>query len=430
MGANNIDLEDKETDNCNAVHYSYQYRLYPTTEQRKLLSQHCGAVRFVYNHFLARRQDDYLNSKKTSNYYADQAALAELKKSGQYDWMYEVNSQSLQFALRNLSIAYLKFFRGEAKFPRFHSKKEGRDCFRILQNVKLVEDKLLIPKFKEGIRVKVDRPCLGKICFANIRKTKTNKYFVSITCEVSKADLMKIKKIDVLPHDGKAVGIDLGIKDFAITSDGLRFKNLKLAKQCRRDLNYLHRQLSKKAKDSKRRERARLRLARKYEKISNARKNHIHNITTRLVRENQTLAIENLAVVNMMKNHKLAGAIADCSWGEFVRQLQYKCKWYGRSLVVIDRFFPSSKMCHECGYINYGLTLKDRHWDCPRCGEHLDRDVNAARNILRRGQIILSGSGTESDVKQKPEEAFSVRFDHRSKPMQREVNDSGNPCRL
>lgn len=400
-------IEDKS--DAPTVHYTYQYRLYPTDAQRLLLSKHCGAVRFVYNHFLAEKMEAYKNCRQSSNYYEDQAKLGKLKNSKDYEWMYDVNSQSLQVALRNLSTSYLNFFRKKSAFPRFHSKKSGRDSFHIPQNIKIADGKLYIPKFKEGIEVEIDRPHIGNICFANIRKTKTCKYFVSITCEIGRADLQEMKRMDN-DIDGKAIGIDLGIKDLVIASDGRKFKNLKLKKRFNKHISYLHRQLSKKAKGSSRRERARLRLARQYEKISNKRNNHIHQLTTRLVRENQTIAVESLEVQNMMKNHKLAGAIGDCSWGELLRQLKYKCDWYGRNFVQIDRFFPSSKMCHECGYVFQSMTLNDRKWTCPRCGHTHDRDVNAARNILSQGlNILKSGSGTESDCKQKPEEAFSVR---------------------
>ena len=200
----------------------------------------------------------------------------------------------------------------------------------------------------------------------------------------------------------------MGIKDLVITSDGVKIKNLRQRAKFKKHMSFLQRQLSKKSKRSSRRERTRLRLARQYEKISNKKKDHMHKATTRLVRENQTIVVESLAVQNMMKNRSLAGSIGDCSWGEIMRQLEYKCRWHGRTFVKVERFFPSSKMCHECGHINHGLTLSDRKWTCPHCGHLLDRDVNAARNILSQGLNILSGMGTMSDVKQKTGEALPV----------------------
>ena len=391
---------DKLESECNKIYYTYEYQLLPTDAQRLLLSKHCGAMRFVYNRCLSQCEESYKTTGKRIPYLKLKASFAQLKKQPEFAWLKEINSQSIQKAVKNLDTAYLRFFKGLGGLPTFH-KKHGKQCFHVPQFIKLVDDKLYFPKFKEGIKINLHRPCVGEICFANIRKTKTCKYFATITCLVDKNSLEKYEKTD------KAVGLDMGIKDLIITSDGEKIKNLKLGKKFKKHLAYLHRQLSKKAKESSRRERVRFRLARQYEKISNKKKDHIHKATTRLVRENQTIAVESLAVQNMMKNHSLAGAIGDCSWGEILRQLEYKCRWHNRTFVKIERFFPSSKMCRECGYINHGLSLNDRKWTCPRCGQHHDRDINAAKNILSQGlNILKSGSGTESDYKQKPEEAL------------------------
>jgi len=391
---------DKLESECNKIYYTYEYQLLPTDAQRLLLSKHCGAMRFVYNYCLTQSEESYKTTGKRIPYLKLKASFAQLKKQEEFAWLKEINSQSIQKAVKNLDTAYLRFFKGIGGLPTFH-KKHGKQSFHVPQFIKLIDGKLYFPKFKEGIKINLHRPCVGEICFANIRKTKTCKYFATITCLVDKNSLEKYEKTD------KAVGLDMGIKDLIITSDGEKIKNLKQRRKFNKHLAYLHRQLSKKKKGSSRRERARLRLAFQYEKISNKKKDHIHKATTRLVRENQTIAVESLAVQNMMKNHSLAGAIGDCSWSEILRQLEYKCRWHNRTFVKIERFFPSSKMCHECGYINHGLSLNDRKWSCPHCGHAHDRDVNAARNILSQGlNILKSGSGTDSDYKQKPEEAL------------------------
>ena len=373
---------------------TFKYRCYPTPEQQVLLAKHFGAKRFVYNYFLNERKSLYLKNKTTLNYYDNAKSLTALKQS-ECEWMKEINSQSLQAALRDLDVAYNKFFRKEARFPRFKSKRD-KQSFRVPQFVKYESGWLTIPKFKQPIKAKEDRALTGKILFATLSRKPSGKYFVSITVETEHTPYASTDK---------EVGVDLGIKDLAICSDGTKHPNIRTTYKHQKKLTYQQRQLSKKVKGSNSRWRQRVRVARVHEKISNIRHNHLHQISSHIVRENQTICCESLAVVNMMKDGHHAKSIADASWGELLRQLQYKSEWNGRDFVQIDRFFPSSKTCNKCKFIKDDLTLDDREWFCPVCSSELDRDLNAAENILEQGLKIYSGSGMESELKQKREEA-------------------------
>lgn len=360
---------------ANRHNYSYRFRLMPNQEQRVLLAKHFGAIRYTYNHFLAARKDKYLESKKSSNYYGDCKLLTELKKT--LPWMKEVCSQSLQFSLKCLDAAYNNFFAGRGKFPVFKAK-HANQSFRVPQNAKITENKLVIPKFLEGIRMVKHREVEGEIKFCSISRNKVGQYHVSITVE---------RDIPVLPVVDTEVGVDLGIKTLAVCSDGTTYENVKPYRMLARRLKMAQRKLSSKKKGSKNRERAKRRLAKMHLKVKNIRQDHLHKVTTKIIRENQTVYLETLNVQGMMKNHCLAGAIADASFYETNRQLEYKAGWYGRTVKCLDRWFPSSKTCSGCGFIKQDLRLSDREWDCPRCGEVHDRDLNAARMILKQGKI-------------------------------------------
>jgi putative transposase len=355
--------------------YSYRFRLYPNKEQHILLSKHFGAIRYTYNHFLAARKDKYLSSKKSSNYYGDCKDLTELKKA--HIWMKEVYSQSLQFSLKCLDAAYNNFFAGRGRFPVF-KKKYSHQSFRVPQNVKVVENKLVIPKFLEGIRMVKHREVEGEIKFATISRNKAGQYHVSITVE---------RDIPVLAPVDAEVGVDLGIKTLATCSDGKVYENKKPYRSLIRRIKMAQRRLSSKKKGSKNRDRAKRKLAKMHLKVKNIRNDHLHKVTTKIIRENQTVYLETLNVQGMMKNHCLAGAIADAAFYETKRKLEYKADWYGRMVKYLDRWFPSSKTCSGCGFIKQDLRLSDREWACPRCGEVHDRDLNAARMILKQGKI-------------------------------------------
>lgn len=378
--------------------YTYNYRLYPTEEQKVLLDKHFGCSRFVFNHYLNKEQQHYLNNKEDIeskrikgflNYYDNANNLTQLKQ--EKEWLKEVNSQMLQATLKHLESAYRGFFQKRAKFPRFKSKK-ARQSFCVPQHLKINDNKLCIPKFKEGIKINLHRDLIGKFITASIVKTRANKYFVNITVELDIKSLKKSKN---------DIGIDFGIKNFLITSNGEIFDNKHFYKKIEKKLKYLQKQASRKVKDSKNRKKANLKVAELFEYINNCKKDYLHKISTQLIRENQAIYIEGLNVKGMLANHNLAKSIQEMSWYEFVRQLEYKAKWYGRNLVKTDRYYPSSKTCNNCGYIKQDLTLKDRFWVCPRCGKEIDRDYNAALNILKRGRNCLVKSMELSGSKQK-----------------------------
>lgn len=377
---------------------SFKFRIYPNKEQEILFAKHFGACRFVFNHYLNKRKETYLEDKKSLNYYDNANDLTKLKKDDNYIWLKEINSQSLQSSLRNLDTAYGKFFRKQSKFPRFKSKYD-RQSFKIPQFVKLENNELILPKFKSGIKINLHREINGEILFVTISKSTTDKYYVSITCEVNHKPFDK---------NGSEVGIDTGIKDLAILSDGTTYENIKTLKNNLKKVKYNQRQLSKKVKGSSSRNKQKQKLAIVHEKITNVRKDYLHKVSTEIVKNHDIISVEDLAVKNIMKNHKLAQAISDGSLGSFYSMLEYKCEWNDKQFVKIDRFFPSSKMCSNCGWINGDLTLNIREWKCPSCDEKHDRDFNASKNILKQGLKILSGSGIESDIKQKQVEALPL----------------------
>jgi len=363
------------------------------------MAKHFGSTRFVWNYFLSQRKKSYLENKKSLNFYDNCKTLTSLKN--EYEWLKEINSQSLQASLKDLDTAYGRFFQKKAKFPKFKSKHKSVNSFKCPQSVKIKDGKLSLPKFQEGIKIKIHREMTDKILFATISRIPTGKYFAAITCEAEH---------EVLPHTDKQIGIDLGIKDHAICSDGKVFENPRVTKKYAKKLTYEQRQLSKKKKGSGKRLKQKKKVAVVHEKIKNTRTDNIHKLTHTVISENQTIVIEDLNVKGMIKNHCLAKAIADVSWHELTRQLRYKTQWNEREFVKIDRWFPSSKTCHVCNFINQDLTLKNRKWTCPQCETVLDRDLNAAKNILKQGlKIINCGSGTESQSKQKPVKASGCK---------------------
>ena len=378
------------------IHKSYKFRISPDNEQKILLSKHFGATRFVFNRYLNSRKETYLEEKKSLKYYDNANDLTKLKKEEEFVWLKEINSQSLQSSLRNLDTAYNKFFRKQTQFPRFKSKY-GKQSFTVPQSVTIEEGKLYIPKFKKGIDVNIHREIEGKLLFATISKSTTGNYYVGITCEVEYRPFEKTNS---------KVGIDTGIKDLAILSDGKVYENIKILKANLKNLKYEQRQLSKKTKGSNSRLKQKSKLARVHEKVTNIRKDYLHKVSTEIIKNQNVICIEDLAVKNMMKNHKLAQAFSDVSLGTFYTMLEYKANWNDRQFVKIDRWFPSSKTCSSCGWIKQDLTLSIREWTCDSCGENHDRDVNAAKNILKQGINILSGCGMQSDTKQKHSEAL------------------------
>jgi putative transposase len=363
--------------------------------QKELLGKHFGCSRFVYNHFLKEKQDHYLNNGKTLNYNNCSNIMTGLKK-GDFQWLKEVNSQTLQQSLMNLETAYGNFFRKKSKFPRF-KKKSNHQSFRVPQHISLKGDRIQIPKFKDGIPIVLHRKLEGEIKSVTISKTPTDKYFASVLCEVPK----KSK-----PKTGKSIGIDLGVTDFIVTSDGEKVKNPNFNRNLKQKLSKAQKHLSRKTKGSNRYKRQRKKVAQIHEKITNSRKDFQHKLSTRLINEYDMISLESLAVKNMVKNHKLAYSISDSSWSSFINMLEYKAQWYGKKMNKIDRFYPSSKTCSSCDYIIDKLPLSVRKWQCPKCGENHDRDINAAKNIHRQGlaitdvemEALVASNGDETTV--------------------------------
>lgn len=363
------------------IYKTYKCRMYPTAPQKELLDKHFGCARFVYNYFLNERKEQYRLTGKSDNFYAQEKKLTILKRDERYSWLREVNSQSIQFSLRNIEKAYLNFFRGNAKFPRFKSKR-GRNSFTVPQHCSVAEDAITLPKFKTPIKIKTSREMVGKVNSMTVLKDFDGKYYVSILTE---------QEYEPMEKNNKSVGIDLGLKDFVVTSDGYRYKNHRHLKKYERRLKKAQQHLSRKQKGSRSYENQRRRVSKIHKKISNSRNDMLHKVSTDLVRKYDVICCEDLNVKGMMKNHKLAKSISDASWGTFITYLQYKCEREDKTLIKINRYFPSSQTCNQCGYINQSTkNLSVRTWECPHCGTVHDRDINAAINILNEGKKNIS----------------------------------------
>ena len=348
---------------------AYKYRINPTKEQKVLIEKHLGCCRFVWNTYLWERKQAYEKDWKTLTYYDNAKALTELKKCEDYSWLKEINSQSLQSTLKDLNLAYERFFKKIAKFPKFKSKKNPKKWFHIPQKIKLKGSKLVIPKFKEWIKVVLHRPIVWTIRNATITKDNTWYYVSLVVCDY---------EVNKFPETSKNIWLDMGLSHFCITSNWDKFENPKFLRVVEEKLKKIQRYYSRhKGKRTLRK------LQRLHSKIANQRKDFLHKVSTKLIHDNQVICLEDLNVKGMMKNHKLAKAIWDVGWGTFVSFLAYKAEWHGRTLIKIDRFFPSSKTCNCCWHIKEELKLSERKYHCQSCWAELDRDINAAKNILK-----------------------------------------------
>src|SRR5438876_11802694 len=368
------------------VKRAYKYRFYSTDEQAHNLACTFGCVRFVYNYALHRRKRSYFDHGVKLSTKDLSAALTALKKEEGTAWLKEVSSVPLQQALRHLDAAYTNFFEGRAEYPTFKKKHHAQSATYTDNAFTLKGGKLTLAKQKEPLHMVWSRPLPegAQPSSVTVSKDKSGRYFVSILLE---------EGIGTLPLTSKAVGIDLGLKSFLITSDGETIPNPKYYARDEKKLAYAQRKHARKKKGSKNRNKARKKVARLHARIADTRHDFQHKASTKLIRENQVICLETLNVKGMLKNHCLAKAISDVGWGEFTRQLEYKAKWYGRTIIKIDRWYPSSKTCSDCGHVLETLTLDVREWVCPCCGMWHDRDINAARNILAAGLAASACGG-------------------------------------
>jgi putative transposase len=390
---------------------SYKYRIYPSDEQKQHFVQSMGCARYIYNKGLELKNKHYAETGKNFTYFDMTSPTGMLiKEKQEHDWLTLPNAQCLQMSLRHLDNAYQRFFKKISGFPKFKSKHDHQ-AVSYPQNISIdfKRSKVKIPKAGDVFCV-FDRQFEGKIKTCTVSRTPTGKFFVSILVD---NDLPLPFKQPVDPN--KSIGIDLGLTHFAILSNGEKVANPRFLNNLLDRLKVLQYRASRKVKGSNNRRKANLKVAKLYEKITNQRTDFLQQLSTKLIRENQTIILEDLNIAGMLKNHKLARSISDVSWNKFVSMLQYKSEWYGNNLIKIGRFEPSSKLCSSCGYKNDNLSLSIREWHCPQCHSYHDRDINAAINIKKFGLI---GVHARLEQPEEPSEMSASILDCESKGKQ------------
>jgi putative transposase len=379
----------------------YNFRIYPNAAQEAAIQKNFGCCRFVYNHYLAKRKEVYEKEGRTPSLNECGADLTRLKKEEGFEWLAEADSNALLVALKELDRAYKAFFRRAKRggcapgFPKFRSRRAGRCSYTSRKNVDrenielcVRENRIKLPKLGL-VRCRASRPTEGRILSATVFRVPSGKFFVSVCCT------------GIAPRPsrrtGKAVGLHLGLADLVTVSDGERVKNPRFFARSEKKIARLSRQLSRKPKDGKNREKARIKLARAHEKAANRRNDFLNKLSTRLVRECDTICVREARPAEVMKDRRFAKLAADAGHGGLVRRLRYKCDWHGKDFILVDAFFPSARTCGVCGFENAGAGRKNalREWDCPVCGARLDRGVNAAGNVLREGLRMLESTGAD-----------------------------------
>lgn len=360
---------------------AYRYRIYPTPEQENLLRRTIGCARLVYNRALAVRTEGWYERQERIDYIKTSAMLTQWKKQEDLQFLNEVSCVPLQQGLRHLQKAFANFWAGHAKYPNFKKKHNGGSAEFTKSAFKWKDGQVWLAKCSEVLPIRWSRQ-LPKGCEPStitIKLDASGRWHVSLLVDTV---------IEPLPKTNKSIGLDVGITSLIATSNEDKIANPKHFNRLRAKLRRVQKSLSRKQKGSNNRHKQRQKVARVHRQITDSRKDFLHKLTTQLVRENQTIVVEDLAIKNMVKNHKLALSISDANWGEIVRQLAYKCEWYGRELIKIDRWFPSSKRCGNCGHIVDKMPLDIREWECPKCGINHDRDINASKNILAAGLAV------------------------------------------
>jgi len=373
------------------VKRAYKFRFYPTPQQAEVLARTFGCARFAYNHMLRQRTDAWFQRKEKINYNQTSAMLTALKKTPEHAWLNEVSSVPVQQSLRHLQTAFSNFFARRAGYPAFKHKDGAQAAEYTTSAFKWDGKALKLAKMDAPLNIRFSRTIskVAVVSTVTVSKDTANRYFVSMLC----TDEVRSK-----PEAVGRVGIDLGLTHFAILSTGEKVASPNTFRRNETRLAKLQCRLAKKQKGSANRRKARLKVARLHAKITDSRRDFLHKLSTRLINENQVIAIESLAVSNMQKNRCLSKSISDAGWSEFVRQLEYKAHWYGRELIGIDKWYPSSKRCSGCGHTAKAMSLKVREWTCPECGSVHDRDINAARNVLAAGLAVSAHGETVSPV--------------------------------